>query len=161
MNLKERCAALGKLGKWLTDNEESLDGLYRKAFSENGWFDVDQCRFAMKQAVALFFNEENLLSWAEQNVEESSHSKCVGIIMAGNIPAVGLHDFISVFVSGHKALLKFSDKDKVLISFLLNKLEELSPGSASYFEIIDRLQGADAVIAIVSLVAVAVVPASV
>jgi len=147
MNLKERCAALGKLGNWLKDNEESLDGLYRKAFSENGWFDADQCRYAMKQAVVLFFNEEKLLYWAEQNVEESSHPKNIGIIMAGNIPAVGVHDFISVFVSGHKALIKCSDKDKVLISFLLNKLEELSPGAATYFEIIERLQVADAVIA--------------
>jgi hypothetical protein len=147
MNLKERCAAFGKLGNWLEDNEESLIDLYRKAFSENGWFDANQCRYAIKQAIAVYFNEEKLLSWTAQYVEESSLSKNIGIIMAGNIPAVGLHDFISVFVSGHKALLKFSDKDKVLISFLLNKLEELSPGCSLHYEIIERLQVADAVIA--------------
>jgi hypothetical protein len=147
MNLKERCAALGKLGNWLKDNEESLDGLYRKAFSENGWFDADQCRYAIKQAAFGLFDEEKLLNWAAQYNLKDSAPKRVGIIMAGNIPAVGLHDFISVFISGHKALLKFSEKDKALISFLLNKVEELSPGFAVHYEIIERMQDADAVIA--------------
>ena len=123
MNLKERCAVLGRLGKWLTDNEESLDELYRKAFSENGWFDADQCRYAIKQAAAVFFDEEKMQNWADSYQFENNSAKKIGIIMAGNIPAVGLHDFISVFISGHKALLKFSDKDKALISFLLNKCE--------------------------------------
>lgn len=147
MNLNERCAALGKLGKWLIDNEESLGGLFQKAFSENGWFDADQCRCAIKQAATEFFDEEKLFSWAAQYIDENAFSKNIGIIMAGNIPAVGLHDFISVFIRGHKALVKFSDKDKVIIRFLLDKLEALSPGAAAYFEIIDRLQSADAVIA--------------
>jgi len=147
MNLRERCAALGKLGKWLTDNKEGLGGLFQKAFSENGWFDADQCRCAIKQAATVFLDEEKLLSWAAQYVDENAISKNLGIIMAGNIPAVGLHDFIAVFISGHKALLKFSEKDKVLISFLLNKAEELSPGFAAHYEIIERLKDADAVIA--------------
>lgn len=147
MNLNKRCEALGKVGKWLNDNEESLRAVFQQAFRENGWFDSDQCRHAIKQSISAFFDEEKLLSWAEKYDIKSVDTKRVGIIMAGNIPAVGLHDLIAVFISGHKALIKFSEKDKALLSFILEKLEELSPGAAAHFEIIDRLQSADAVIA--------------
>jgi hypothetical protein len=148
MDLKERCAALGKLGKWLKNHENGLAELYQQAYRDNGWFDSDQCRFAFKQLANAYFDENDLLNWAKKYVDNKIIApKRIGIIMAGNIPAVGLHDLISVFLSGHKALIKFSEKDKVLISFLLAKLEELSPGASASFEIIERLQAADAVIA--------------
>jgi hypothetical protein len=46
--------------------------------------------------------------------------------MAGNIPLVGFHDFLSVFISGHKAIIKASSKDEVLIRHLAEKLIEWS-----------------------------------
>jgi hypothetical protein len=148
MNLKERCAALGKLGNWLKNHENGLSELYQQAYRDNGWFDSDQCRFAIKQSANAYFEEEQLLNWAGKYIDDKNITpKRVGIIMAGNIPAVGLHDLISVFISGHTALVKLSEKDKVLISFLLTKLEEISPGSTASIEIIDRLKAADAVIA--------------
>jgi hypothetical protein len=39
--------------------------------------------------------------------------------MAGNIPLVSFHDLLCVMVSGHKALLKLSSKDDVLLPFFL------------------------------------------
>jgi hypothetical protein len=40
--------------------------------------------------------------------------------MAGNIPLVGFHDFICVFLAGHNSIIKLSSNDKYLIPFLLN-----------------------------------------
>ena len=38
--------------------------------------------------------------------------------MAGNIPLVGFHDWLCVFISGQKALIKLSSKDQLLIKHL-------------------------------------------
>jgi hypothetical protein len=46
--------------------------------------------------------------------------KNVGLILAGNIPLVGFHDFLSVLVTGHKALVKTSSNDQKLLPFLPN-----------------------------------------
>ena len=48
----------------------------------------------------------------------------VGIVMAGNIPLVGLHDFLAVFLSGHYALVKRSSDDDYLIPVLVKVLLE-------------------------------------
>ena len=48
--------------------------------------------------------------------------KEVLIIMAGNIPLVGLLDFISVIICGHKAAIKKSSADCILIDVLIDKL---------------------------------------
>ena len=47
--------------------------------------------------------------------------------MAGNIPAVGFHDALSVLISGHILLVKPSSDDTILITALLNKLVEIEP----------------------------------
>ena len=39
--------------------------------------------------------------------------------MAGNIPLVGFHDLLCVFITGHKAVIKPSSKDEYLLNILL------------------------------------------
>jgi hypothetical protein len=53
--------------------------------------------------------------------------KRTGLIMAGNIPAVGFHDFLSALVSGNIAVIKPSSKDKYLIQTLSKILMEKFP----------------------------------
>jgi hypothetical protein len=48
--------------------------------------------------------------------------KKVGLILAGNIPLVGFHDFLSVLISGHDVLVKTSSNDQHLLKFLANYL---------------------------------------
>lgn len=71
----------------------------------------------------------------------------IGLIMAGNIPLVGFHDLLSVFVSGHTSLIKLSSKDEVLMNFMINKLTEIDPGISDLIKTVDRLPDIDAVIA--------------
>ncbi|WP_316931867.1 acyl-CoA reductase, partial [Psychroserpens damuponensis] len=57
----------------------------------------------------------------------SESLKTIAIIMAGNIPLVGFHDFLSVLISGQKVLVKQSSNDKHLLPFLAKYLEHVAP----------------------------------
>ena len=48
--------------------------------------------------------------------------------MAGNIPLVGFHDFLSVLISGHSVIVKQSSSDKHLLPFLAKYLEYVEEG---------------------------------
>ena len=67
--------------------------------------------------------------------------------MAGNIPLVGFHDFLCVFISGHKATIKASSKDEILIKHLIEKLIKWAPELKSYISFADQLKNCDAYIA--------------
>jgi hypothetical protein len=68
--------------------------------------------------------------------------------MAGNIPMVGLHDFITVLISGNKALVKLSSNDNGLLPYLSEYLIHVAPDFKNFIEFTDeRLINFDAVIA--------------
>jgi hypothetical protein len=71
----------------------------------------------------------------------------VGVVMAGNIPAVGFHDLLCVLISGHKLLAKLSTLDEMLMRWLINTLLDVEPAFADFIRIADRLNDADAYIA--------------
>jgi len=74
----------------------------------------------------------------------------VALIMAGNIPLVGFHDWLCVFVAGHRAKVKLSDKDKRLLPLLVKKMGEWAHESWAYTEFLsegERLTDFDMVIA--------------
>ncbi len=67
--------------------------------------------------------------------------------MAGNIPLVGFHDFLCVFVSGHKAIIKPSSKDEVLIKYIAQKFFEWNNDAKNYISFRENLKNCDAYIA--------------
>ncbi len=67
--------------------------------------------------------------------------------MAGNIPLVGFHDFLCVFISGHKAIIKASSKDEVLIKHLVQKLKEWNSEIIELAVFQEMLKDCDAYIA--------------
>jgi hypothetical protein len=67
--------------------------------------------------------------------------------MAGNIPLVGFHDFLCVFVSGHKQMIKLSSKDDVLLKHLVTKMIEWNPAVAERVQFNSMLKDCDAYIA--------------
>jgi hypothetical protein len=69
------------------------------------------------------------------------------LIPAGNIPLVGIHDLLSVFLAGHKALIKPSSKDSVLMKGVIDLLIRIEPTAQEFFEFVDQVKGVDAVIA--------------
>ncbi len=116
--------------------------------SHNGWYTTDNVLFAV-QSWANALTENNLNQWlSKYYFDESSVSKTVGIILAGNIPLVGFHDFLSVLISGHKVLVKCSSNDQKLLPFLAKYLISVAPQLSNKILFIDgKLDGFDAVIA--------------
>lgn len=114
----------------------------------NGWFIKKNILLAIEN-ISSWLNKESLSEWINPyDIQEPNSIKTVAIIMAGNIPMVGFHDFVSVFLSGHKTLAKLSTDDKNLLPLVIEILKELNPEFESTFSIVEqRMSGFDAVIA--------------
>ncbi|MDO5607531.1 MAG: acyl-CoA reductase [Capnocytophaga sp.] len=164
MLLKQKVAALIALGKFLQqfgqtpflldrslpDGENKFHdfiSVLRQAEQQNGWFTSDNLQFAC-QSWASALTEKNIEKWLSEYDFSSSEKKTVAVIMAGNIPLVGLHDFLSVLVSGHRALVKLSSNDRVLLPFLADYLAFVEPlWQENYIFTEERMTDFDAVIA--------------
>jgi len=79
--------------------------------------------------------------------EENSSPVTVGVTMAGNIPLVGFHDWLTVFVSGHRQLIKPSGKDSILIRHIIEILSQWDPRIPELMKESEKLNGCDAYIA--------------
>ena len=103
----------------------------------------------MLEAIALdYLDAKKLTKWlAAYPVAEGKDPKIVGLVMAGNIPLVGFHDWLCVLMSGHIAQVKLSEKDPYVLPHLVKKLEEFEPALSGRTQFVDRLKGFDAVIA--------------
>lgn len=165
MTIKERISYFSKLGDFLknfnaeSDSALNLSEIDKKYFDEleykinsavhyNGWFTKDNVLFALKQwSEAL--TTANLEAWVKDYaIKDDISPKTIAIIMAGNIPLVGFHDFLSVLMSGNNVLIKPSDNDKQLLPILCNYLAELNSEFESKITFTqEKLENFDAVIA--------------
>ncbi|MDY0779543.1 acyl-CoA reductase [Tenacibaculum sp. IB213877] len=162
--IQQRIQAFTKLGDFLSQfsrksiqkkdaipyNDLFFDGFKHQlkiAEENNSWFTKDNLLFACENwSEAL--SEENIKNWVSKENLGKNKPKTVAVIMAGNIPLVGFHDFLSVLISGHSVLAKLSSNDKHLLPFLAKYLEyvyEDFKGKISFTE--GKLEGFDAVIA--------------
>ncbi len=149
MNLQDRISLLARLGDYMKSQEPSWLAAQERASHENGWFIPSFVSTATHSIACNWLNEQALNAWVNEEkipVKQNKPYK-VGLVMAGNIPMVGFHDWLCVFVSGHHAQLKLSSKDSVLFSHLLSKLIEWSPSIATFNQLTDRLTGCDAFLA--------------
>ena len=150
MNLQARIQAFTRLGKYLKKD------IYNEALEE----------LNLAKVLNPWFTEENiskaLNSWSDQlkvdvltawlnpyKLKEVSSPKKILIIMAGNIPLVGFHDFLTVLISGHKVVVKMSSTDNVLLKVLIEKLISIAPEFKNFIAFIDDVKNRkfDAVIA--------------
>ncbi|MBC8757327.1 acyl-CoA reductase [Kordia sp. YSTF-M3] len=164
MALAERINAFVKLGAFLKQfatehptqdktipfNDVFFDGMLHqlKLTEENNrWFNKENLRFAIGNWTEAL-QQENLENWTNRYKFDAISPKKVAIIMAGNIPLVGFHDFLSVLISGHDVLVKQSSNDKHVLPFLAKYLEyvdESFKGKITFTD--EKLEGFDAVIA--------------
>ncbi len=148
MNLQYRIDLLSRLGEYMLANDEPWQEAKQQAERENGWFSSEFVELAAHNIATHYLDKTALQNFASNLQSEApSTPKQVGIIMAGNIPLVGFHDFLCVFLSGHKSVIKVSTKDQVLIKQLIAKLIEWEPASANLISIQEMLKGCDAYIA--------------
>jgi hypothetical protein len=122
------------------------EALYSKAYIYNPWFIKENVDLAFN-GLFRFLQKDKLEKWLKSYKNRLENPKTIGVVMAGNIPMVGIHDFLAVLISGHKLQAKLSAKDEVLIRYVSGLLCEIEPTFADYIQFVDKLQGYDAVIA--------------
>jgi hypothetical protein len=149
LTLEQRKAAFKNLGEYLNSPDEKLKQLINTAHHANAWFTRQETAKALK-GISFMLNEEDLNTWfnsIQTDLKKEISPKTVGLVLAGNIPMVGLHDILAVLATGHIALIKASSQDKFLIPHLLNKLIEFQPEFEKQIQFTERLEGFEAVIA--------------
>lgn len=105
---------------------EAADAAVIKAQQHNGWFTRGQVGYALAQWAQLL-TREHLRAWLSRYSFPAQSSKRVAIVMAGNIPLVGFHDFLCVLLSGHSVIVKCASNDAHLLPFLVDFLETVYP----------------------------------
>jgi hypothetical protein len=165
--LEERVAALAQLGRvmmavsggasWpghsigLNEAEyHALDRVVRGARQFNGWFTEENVRHAFG-AWGVALRESSLRTWlaAYPDLQQGrTKARTVGAVLAGNVPLVGLHDVLCIWLSGHEARVKTSAQEPELMPHLIATLERFAPQSIGQVVFVpDKLGPVDAVIA--------------
>jgi len=137
--------------KWKTDDLRNLGESMKKAEIENPWFTWN-FQILNLRSWSEVLTEEKIAAWLEKYPElekQKQRPKKVGLILAGNIPLVGLHDILCVLVSGNIAVTKLSSKDKVVYPVIRNILSRFDDTINERWVILEDeyLTNIDAVIA--------------
>jgi hypothetical protein len=151
MNLQYRIELLSRLGDYMLSQEEDWLLAKERAARENNWFIPEFIDLATQRIAKNFLNRDRLDSWISNSPLTgpggAGDPKTVGIVMAGNIPLVGFHDWLCVFISGKRAKVKRSSRDMALITHLVEKLASWSEEAGARTEFSEMLKGCDAYIA--------------
>lgn len=146
MKLQKKVHTLSQLGDYLIDylsgqqnksNPILFHQFYEKTHAsialaerKNPWFTEQNIKYALSYW-ANVLNEDHLNAWlANYQINDINTLKKVGVIMAGNIPMVGFHDLLCVYLSNHIFYGKLSSDDQILIPHLIEILNAIAPETA-------------------------------
>lgn len=157
MTLKQRTEAFSQLGNFINRHysntpiasemplHQGFEALIEKAQVYNNWFIPPFVNDAVKN-IALFLNADELTKFCAPI--KDTKQKTVAVICAGNIPMVGFHDVMCILLCGHKALIKLSSDDTILLPFFLKLLVHYEPEFEKHILFADgKLSNFDAIIA--------------
>lgn len=159
LTIEKRVAAFIKLGELLRSYDDStiqnrnnqlsiLARLIDESNLYNPWFTPDNVRNAVV-SIGYSLKVEKIEKWLRlYDLKEVKESKRVGVVMAGNIPLVGFHDFLNILISGHRFFGKLSSDDQKLLPAIAEILFDIEPGFKGQIEFTDgKLEEFDAIIA--------------
>lgn len=148
MTLEDKIEAFAKLGERIKNiGEEEFEILSSSVKNNNTWFTPEQTKNAL-QALSVNLSIQHLENWLKPyDLKPIDKIKSIGIMMAGNVPAVGFHDLLSVLMVGHKACVKLSSTDQILINWLIKELIIFEPRFEPLIITEEMLKSKDAYIA--------------
>jgi hypothetical protein len=164
MTLETKKSVFVELGKFLSQFSEETSArkatvlnndlffddfikLIKLSQSHNGWYTPEQVYFSI-HSWAKALTEENLGKWLSSYEIDSAKPKKIALILAGNIPLVGFHDFLSVLITGNSVLVKTSSNDQHLLPFLAKYIISIEPEFVEKITFVEgKLEHFDAVIA--------------
>lgn len=128
---------------WQVELEQIVTG----AKHHNGWFNEENILFALT-SWSEQLTKDNLEKWlSDYDLSKNKHKK-VAIIMAGNIPLVGFHDFLTALITRNTVLLKLSSNDLHLLPFIARYLKHVESSLEDRIAFTDgRLENFDVIIA--------------
>ncbi|MEO6915017.1 MAG: acyl-CoA reductase [Chitinophagaceae bacterium] len=148
MNAEQRIELLQKLGDYIRENSAQWVDIKARAGIANAWFIPQFTDRATFSIASNYLDAFKLSQFATQySVRDDTSSTTVGLILAGNIPLVGFHDVLCVFLSGHQSLVKTSTKDEILLKHLVGKMNEWEPEISTIIRFSDQLKSCHAYIA--------------
>lgn len=150
--LQERIALMVRLGKYFSDSSEEWQNVVALAERQNGWFTQEFIELAVSNITREFLQQDKLEQWIQQYPQRQpqvagNKTPVVGLVMAGNIPLVGFHDFLCIYMSGLRMKIKLSSKDQVLWKHIIQLLGEWSKDFKERVSIEEMLKDCDAYIA--------------
>ncbi|MFT4092508.1 MAG: acyl-CoA reductase [Niabella sp.] len=150
MNVSDRIDLMVQLGQYMQQNDTEWQQAKEQAYISNRWFLPEFIDLSIHNILKYFLRKDILEAWTARYPgigKAMAHPKLIGIVMAGNIPLVGFHDFLCVFISGNKCLIKPSSKDEILIKHLAGKLIEWAPELKDFSGFAALLKNCDAYVA--------------
>jgi len=146
MQIEERISGFEFLGKYLKEyislqtgnfishsTEGSiftnLENAVNQAETENPWFTRKNILTSLKN-ISTSLEIQNIEHFTQRYAKRLLNLKTprtIGVIMAGNIPAVGFHDFFCILLAGHRFLGKLSSEDSRLLPAIADIIIRINP----------------------------------
>lgn len=139
--------SLPVLKEFLLSDGPEREEIIQKAYSGNPWFIPSFTISALEAIAEEFLDEAKCRQWIASYASSGTGQKSVALIMAGNLPLVGFHDLLCVLASGHRAIIKLSDKDLYLLPWITEQWIKICPSLSSAIAYATKFEGFDAVIA--------------
>jgi hypothetical protein len=148
MDLQNRIRILAELGEFMLSEDISWKDAKTREFQQNAWFIPDFIDLSISQIVERFLQNDLLEKWVSeyQIPDREETPKKIGLVMAGNIPLVGFHDFLCCFINGHDPVIKLSSRDSSLFTVILEFLNKKNL-AVDQITVSSMLKGMDAYIA--------------
>lgn len=137
--------SLVRLGEKMKEQNPARNQVFQKALLANPWFEEREIQRMIDSIVTQYLSSEKLLNWLEAYPTDGKANQNIGLIAAANIPLVAFHDLLCIWISGNSALLRCSERDKVLYVWILELLKSISHPFQT--QIVDQIKNYDAIIA--------------
>ena len=148
MPVQKIISTLHKLGMEMSNSARLKNEAFRNAENANPWFTEKEILRMVDHIVNNYLNTESLNKWVNNYSFPSTHKpKLIGLISAGNIPLVSMHDLICILISGNAVQIKLSEKDTHLYNWIFSLIKEIDSNLYANIHIVHQLKNYDAVIA--------------
>jgi len=133
MHYDEKIKVVAELGNKLKNYcqqgfSEKFDKAIELSCQYNPWFTRENILTAFN-SIAVSLASDKIKKWLQpygESLSAESKNK-IAVIMAGNIPIVGFHDFLCVLASGNIFIGKLSSQDKFLLPAIAEELITICP----------------------------------
>lgn len=136
---------LVQLQAYMLGNDAQWQAAKERSYLQNGWFIPQFIELAVKNIATHLLSRSALQHWISKfNIPSQRTPLTVGIVMPGNLPLAGFHDFLCAFMAGHRQRIKLSPNDEVLLKHLVQQMGRWNPAVAELVMFDDMLKGCNA-----------------